>query len=342
MKSIATLGSHCALQVLKGAKDESFNTIVITRRSRERLYRRFTFIDDFIVVGKFSDMIEEPSISQLVEKDSILIPHGTLISEVGVERVDSDLKIPIFGNKAMLRWEADRDMKEKLMRESGLRTPKIFSSPDEIDRLVIAKLPGAMGGLGYFLANDSTSYSQSLDRLITNGLLKGDESIQIQEYVLGVPVYLQFFYSPLKHELELVGIDRRYETNVDGIGRLPSNVQESIDLHPGYVVVGNSPLVLRESLLDEAYGIGEGFVDACKRLVPPGMIGPFCIEGVYDGDGNFIAFEFSGRIVAGTNLYVGGSPYSDLIYDKPVSMGRRIAMEIRDGMESRSLNQLVT
>ena len=72
------------------------------------------------------------------------------------------------------------------------------------------------------------------------------------------------------------------------------------------------------------------------------MIGPFCIEGVYDGDGNFIAFEFSGRIVAGTNLYVGGSPYSDLIYDKPVSMGRRIAMEIRDGMESRSLNQLVT
>ncbi|MFZ1076509.1 MAG: DUF1246 domain-containing protein, partial [Nitrosotalea sp.] len=42
MVSIATLGSHCALQVLKGAKDEGFRTLLICEKKRERLYRRFT------------------------------------------------------------------------------------------------------------------------------------------------------------------------------------------------------------------------------------------------------------------------------------------------------------
>ena len=71
-------------------------------------------------------------------------------------------------------------------------------------------------------------------------------------------------------------------------------------------------------------------MEAAKRLVPPGMTGPFCLEGVYDENGKFMTFEFSARIVAGTNLYVDGSPYSDLIYDEPMSMGRRIAREIKE------------
>jgi len=37
--SVATLGSHCALQVLKGAKDEGFKTILVCEKKREKLYR---------------------------------------------------------------------------------------------------------------------------------------------------------------------------------------------------------------------------------------------------------------------------------------------------------------
>ncbi|HEX7206765.1 MAG TPA: DUF1246 domain-containing protein, partial [Nitrososphaeraceae archaeon] len=51
--SIATLGSHCSLQVLKGAKDEGFNTLLICEKSRLGLYKRFNFIDDMILVDKF-------------------------------------------------------------------------------------------------------------------------------------------------------------------------------------------------------------------------------------------------------------------------------------------------
>ena len=50
--------------------------------------------------------------------------------------------------------------------------------------------------------------------------------------------------------------------------------------------------------------MGENFVEAAKRVVSPGMNGPFCIEGVYDENAKFTSFEFSARIVAGTNIYI--------------------------------------
>jgi 5-formaminoimidazole-4-carboxamide-1-(beta)-D-ribofuranosyl 5'-monophosphate synthetase len=88
--------------------------------------------------------------------------------------------------------------------------------------------------------------------------------------------------------------------------------------------------------------MGDRFVEAAKRLVPPGVTGPFCLEGVYDREGNFTTFEFSARIVAGTNLYLDGSPYSGLIFAKPMSMGRRIAHEIKIANKKGRLNEIVT
>lgn len=326
--------------MLKGAKDEGFKTLLISERRREGLYRRFKFIDEFIVVGKFSDVKRPGLVSKLRGKDAIMIPHGTLISEVGADAVERHFPVPIFGSRRMLRWEADRRLKEKLMKKSRLRTPRSFSSPREIDRLAIVKLSGARGGRGYFLADSPTSFRETRRTLEEKGTLKKGTTLYIQEYVVGVPVYLQFFYSPLRRELELLGVERRYETTADALGRIPSQMQRSIA--PSYVVVGNIPIVLRESLLEEVYRMGEGFVRAAARLVPPGIIGPFCIEGVYDEKAEFVAFEFSARIVAGTNLYTLGSPYSGLVYEKPMSMGRRIAVEIKDAMRTGSLAKVLT
>ena len=46
MYTIATLGSHSALQILKGARDEGFRTLAVANRDTERLYRSFAFVDD--------------------------------------------------------------------------------------------------------------------------------------------------------------------------------------------------------------------------------------------------------------------------------------------------------
>ncbi len=341
MASIATLGSHCALQVLKGAKDEGLKTVLVCEKKREKLYRRFNFIDEIILVDSFTEILDQRCTSVLEKNDSVLIPHGTLIAQMNTEQIES-IKTPVFGNKFILKWESDRTLKEKLMHEANLNVPKSIPNPKDIKNLVIAKRHGAAGGKGYFLATDEDDYKKKRDMLISQGIIKGDSDLYLQEYAAGVLAYLQYFYSPLKDELEFFGIDKRHESDIEGLARIPASVQIESDKVPSFNVIGNSPMVLRESLLDEVYSMGERFVEAAKRLVSPGMNGPFCIEGVYDEDAKFSTFEFSARIVAGTNLYIDGSPYSTLLYNEPMSMGRRIAREIKTASENGQLDKITT
>ena len=341
MASIATLGSHCALQVLKGAKDEGFKTILICEKKRERLYRRFKFIDKLILVDSFLEVSESKCESLLKENNSILIPHGTLIAQMKQEQIES-IQTPIFGNKHILGWESDRLLKEQLMKEAKFDLPKSISSPKEIESLVIAKRHGAAGGKGYFLASSEEEYNKKRDNLINQGLISGDSDLYLQEYSSGVLAYLQFFYSPLEKEIEFFGVDKRHESDIDGLARIPAENQLKSNDIPSFNVIANSPLVLRESLLDNVYTIGENFVEASAKLVPPGMNGPFCIEGVYDQDTQFKVFEFSARIVAGTNLYVNGSPYTTFMYNEPMSMGRRIAREIKKAEKQNKIDIVVT
>ena len=341
MKAIATLGSHCALQVLKGAKDEGLKTILICEKKREKLYRRFGFIDEFILVDSFLDVLDQKYSSILEQNNAILIPHGTLISQMSSEQIES-FKTPVFGNKWILRWESNRDLKEKLMHEAKFDVPRSISNPKEINGLVIVKRQGAAGGKGYFLATNETEYNNNRDRLIKKGTISKDEKLYIQEYASGVLAYLQYFYSPLKEELEFFGADKRHESDIEGLARIPAQQQMKVEDVPSFNVIANSPLVLRESLLDEVYSMGERFVEASKKLVNPGMNGPFCIEGVYDENGNFKTFEFSARIVAGTNIFMNGSPYTTLMYNEPMSMGRRIAREVKNADSSNEIDKITT
>ena len=341
MVSIATLGSHCALQVLKGAKDEGFKTILLCEKKREHLYRRFGFIDEIFLMDSFLELFEQNCESMLQENNSILIPHGTLISQMSSEQIES-IKTPVFGNKYILRWEADRALKEQLMKEAKLNVPKSIPSSKQINSLVIAKRHGAAGGKGYFLASSEEEYNKKRDKLVKQGLISGDNDLYIQEYSSGVLAYLQFFYSPLKNELEFFGVDQRHESDIDGLARIPAENQLATDKTSSFNVIANSPLVLRESLLDDVYKMGENFVEASAKLVPPGMNGPFCIEGVYDDEAHFHTFEFSARIVAGTNIFITGSPYTALIYDEPMSMGRRIAREIKHAKTENKLKNIIT
>ena len=341
MTSIATLGSHCALQVLKGAKDEGLKTLLICEKRREKLYRRFSFIDEFILVDSFVEVLDQKVSFVLEQNNSILIPHGTLIAQMNTEQIES-IKTPVFGNKMILKWESDRKLKEQLMLKAKLDVPKSVANPSEINSLVIVKRHGAAGGKGYFLATSEQEYNKKRDKLIEEGIINGDLDLYIQEYAHGVLAYLQYFYSPLNEELEFFGVDKRHESDIDALARIPAKIQLNSDKTPSFNVIANSPLVLRESLLDEVYSMGERFVDASKKLVSPGMNGPFCIEGVYDENATFKTFEFSARIVAGTNIYMDGSPYSTLLYDEPMSMGRRIAREVKLASEGNQLDKIAT
>lgn len=338
MVTVSTLGSHCALQLLKGAKDEGLDTLLVCEKRRLSLYGRFSFIDKIVPVDSFTDILQEPYASEI--QDTILIPHGTLISQLDSTKIES-IKTPIFGNKYILKWESDRELKEQMMREADLPVPKTINSPDDIDDMVIVKRQGAAGGKGYFMASNTQEYHTRRESLIADGVISPDEPLYIQRYISGVLAYLQFFYSPIRDEVEFFGCDQRHESDIEGISRIPASNQIASNT-PSFNVIGNSPLILRESLLDEAYKMAERFVDAARRLASPGMNGPFCIEGVYDADAKFSAFEFSARIVAGTNIYMNGSPYYNLLFNEPISMGRRICREIKDAIAVNNLENVTT
>ncbi len=329
---VATYASHSALQILKGAKQEGFETVTFGPSRVKPLYTHYFPVADYFIEGTYPE-------EELLGLKAVIIPTGSFVAHLGIELIEK-MRVPYYGNKEVLKWESDRNLERKWLEKAKLRLPRVYEDPDEVDGPVIVKPHGAKGGKGYFLAKNLTDFWEKAGRL---GIKDKEDlgGIQIQEYVLGVPIYPHYFYSKLKRELELMSVDRRYESNVDAIGRIPAREQLDIDISTNYTVVGNIPLVLRESLLMDVIEAGERTVKAAEELIG-GLWGPFCLEGVYTEDLEFVVFEISARIVAGTNPFVHGSPYSWLRYDKPVSTGRRIAMELRQALEEDRLGEVLT
>ncbi|MEK7145664.1 MAG: formate--phosphoribosylaminoimidazolecarboxamide ligase [Patescibacteria group bacterium] len=333
--AIATIGSHTALQILKGARDEGFKTIAICTKDSKRPYESYGVADQIIELDRYEDYfkIEE----ELIKQNAIVIPHGSFVSYVGPQRIKKEMRASYFGSRGILEWESDRTMERVWLKKAGLNLPKIFKSPEEIDRAVIVKFHGAKGGFGYFIAHSPEEFRQKLSKQ------SNESEYVIQEYIVGVPMYVHYFQSPLTGELEIMSFDKRYESNADSIGRIAAKDQLDTDIQTSYTITGNIPIVVRESMLPMFFEIGENVIKESKNLegAPKGLFGPFCLEGIIDPNLEFVVFEISARIVAGTNPYVNGSPYTALRYNEPMSTGRRIAREIKHGIESGRLDELL-
>ncbi|GAG50814.1 unnamed protein product, partial [marine sediment metagenome] len=78
---IATIGSHSALQILKGAQQEGFETICVCIKGREKPYKQFKVADKIITISNFKDF--EKTQNQLLKENAILIPHASFITYMG-------------------------------------------------------------------------------------------------------------------------------------------------------------------------------------------------------------------------------------------------------------------
>jgi 5-formaminoimidazole-4-carboxamide-1-(beta)-D-ribofuranosyl 5'-monophosphate synthetase len=330
---IATIGSHSALQILKGAHDEGFSTIAICLKGREKLYRQFKVADEIMAIKSYSEVAEMQE--SLIKRNVIFIPHASLITYLGIDKVEK-FRVPYYGNKNILRFEADRNIERKWLKKSGLKVPKIFENPKDIDRAVIVKFHGAKGGKGYFLAKNEKDFREKIKAHAE------EQDYVIQEYIVGVPMFIHYFYSSLANELEIMGFDKRYESNVDSLGRISARDQMALPkVDPSYVIVGNIPLVVRESYLPKIIEMGENVIRESKKITPGGLWGPFCLETIMTPEEDIFTFEISARIVAGTNPYVDGSPYTWVRYNEPMSTGRRIAREIKLAIKKNQLKKIL-
>ncbi|HWG89998.1 MAG TPA: formate--phosphoribosylaminoimidazolecarboxamide ligase [Candidatus Thermoplasmatota archaeon] len=339
--TIATMCSHSSLQIFHGARKEGFRTMGICVGAPPRYYEGFPLArpDEFLVLKQWSDLFDPALVAELRAKNVIVVPHGSFVEYVGSTKFQ-DLQIPTFGNRAVLPWESDRYKSKQWLDKAGLQLPKHITDPRDIIEPVIVKYHGAKGGRGFFIARNYHEFKRKIDET---------QPYTIQEFVLGTRYYLHYFYSPINGEfyqmrkgsLQFMGTDRRDETNIDEANRLGSIAElEAIGIQPTFVVTGNFPLVIRESLLPKIFKMGEGVVDSSWDLFG-GIWGSFCLETVVTDKMEFKVFEISARIVAGTNPYIAGSPYTEFI-EPGLSTGRRIAREIKMAGNEGKLDVICT
>ncbi len=336
--TVTTLCSHSSLQIFHGARAEGLPSLGLTVGPPQRFYEAFPLArpDRFLSVPRVKDL--PTVVDRLRSEGSVLIPHGSFVEYLGPEAF-AELDVPVFGNRAVLGWESDRRKEREWLESAGVPMPTRYENEQEVDGPVIVKYYGAKGGKGFFLAKNR----EALKDFHPTG------PYVIQRYVLGTRYYMHFFYSPLSDRgyrvghgsLELLGMDRRDEANIDELYKL--GAQEELlkaGIRPTFVVTGNVPVILRESLLPRAFDVAARIIERSIELFG-GMVGPFCVEGIMTEDLEFKVFEISTRIVAGTNLFISGSPYSDLIAPG-LSTGRRIAQEINRARHEGRLAEILS
>jgi len=302
--------------------------------------------DDFFYVDEFRDILEQKNQDALLERNVIIIPHGSFVEYVGPKNLEDKFRVPMFGNRKTLAWEGDRRRQRMWLEKAGLKMPKEFSRLRDARGKMIVKFQGAKGGRGFFLADSAEEAIRRLEAMRKKGNADAiPTKVTAQEFVSGVRYYPHYFYSLMerggakvgKGRVELLSMDKRVETIDEAYRGLPSVPEEFFD----YTVSGNLPLVIRESLLPDLVRMGKNVVDASIELFAPGMIGPFCLETIYHPKRGFTVFEVSARIVAGTNLFPMGSPYSVYLFDEPMSTGRRIARELLLASKRNALQSVV-
>ncbi len=361
---IGMIASHSALDTADGAVEENFRTLAVCQEGREKPYVKYFradrdkrgkivtgMIDEVMMLKKFPEILEQENQEILREKNTLFVPNRSFTSYCGIDAVEDQFMLPLLGSRNLLRSEERGDKRDYywLLEKAGLPFPEPIEAED-INQLVMVKLPHAVKTLerGFFTAASYEEYCQKADLLLRQNVIDQDgiELARIERYIIGPVFNLDYFYSPITKRIELIGIDWRFETSLDGHCRLPAPQQLTLNerqINPEYTVCGHNSATLRESLLEKAFTLAEKYVEATQEYYAPGIIGPFCLQTCVDKDLNFFIYDVAPRIGGGTNVHMAvGHPYGNALWRTNMSTGRRLAREVRVALENDCLEKIVT
>jgi len=291
--------------------------------------------------------------------------------------------------------------------EGGMR----FKEPIDEPMLLKAEHAHRAFEREFIFAANSQHLEEKVAREVKAGNLnkEGLENGRVEQIVLGPHANFNFFFSPLDAKSDwgdvddwfaklynvsleeariclanqFLSIDERRETILDGLKRLPIDVQQRIRKIPSFEVTAHAILSLRESLLKDVHRYADRFMLSCREHAYPGIIGAWCLQtlitwdriskyelkpvvkldftsgleartaadyGVYDVPEERdpymhipVTQDIALRHGGGTNVHMGiGSQYANAKYKKTMSMGDRIALEIRRAWKTNQLHEIVT
>jgi len=356
--TIGVLGGHSGLDVCRGAKKHGFKTLAVCQKGREKTYTKYYktregkgCIDETIVLDKFSDITNPKVQDELRSRNTIFIHNRYFWVYFDFKDIEENFMIPIYGTRGMVKLE-ERDVPKNqyyLLEKAAIRFPKIYKKPQDIDKLVIVKVNEAIRGYerAFFYATSYNDYKKKADDMLKKKMITKDalEKAVIEEYIIGAQINFNYFYSVIDDELELMGTDTRRQTNLDGLIRLPADEQIEVlkYLKPKMIETGHIAATTKESIIEKIFDLGEKFVKATQKEYPPGIIGPFALQGAIAADKGkeeMVVFDVSMRI-PGSPL-TRFTPHTGYLYKDSISYGERIAMEIKKAIEVNRLKEIVT
>lgn len=360
--TLCSVGSHSALEVAYGARLQGLHNLIVTARGRERTYARHFArrenptrgcVERTIELGSFAEILE-PSVQQMLLAANVLfVPNRSfevyLHEKFSYDEIERRMLVPFFGNRRLLRAEErdEEDNQYALLARAGIRHPRVFAKPADIDRLVMVKAAHAKVSFerAFFLCTSPSDYQVQAERLLAAGMVtpEGLAAARIEEYALGPSLNLNFFYSPLLGELELMGTDTRRQTNLDGLRMLPpSQLAFAGEIPVRMEEAGHIAATMTESMLEKAFDLGERFVHSAREASPPGVIGPFALQCIITAGPpkEFVVYDVSLRIPGspGTRF----TPYTGYRWGRDVSVGERIAMEVVMARDASRLADILT
>jgi len=357
--TIAVIGSHSALDVCRGAKDEGFKTLVVVEKGRDKTYAKYFktkgelgCVDEVLYVDKFKNILSAKIQKELKRRNCIFIPHRSFEVYINdYDAIENKFNVPVFGNKKLLRLEERTESPNQydLLKWANIKFPKRFKNPKDIDSLVLVKAQQEKVSFerGFFFASSFAELEKEGKKRITSGLIskQGLRDAVIEEFVVGTGVNFNFFYSSLTKRLELVGTDTRRQTNLDGFLRLPASqqIEATKYLEVTFKEMGHTAVTLPESLIEEAMEIGERFVKTTQEKFTPGIIGPFALQALIRPvfpKLEIVVYDVAPRFPGSPGI--ANTPYSGYLYGESLSMGRRVAMEIKEAIDKNKLGQITT
>jgi 5-formaminoimidazole-4-carboxamide-1-(beta)-D-ribofuranosyl 5'-monophosphate synthetase len=361
--TLCSIGSHSALEVAAGARAQGLKNLIVTERGRNATYDRYYArradgpprgcVDATLELARFADLLDDGVQERLRRENVVFVPNRSfevyLHQRYSYAEIEDRMRVPFLGNRRLLRAEErdEPDNQYALMERAGIRYPRRLASPDVIDTLVMVKAPHAKVSFerAFFLARTEAEYQRTAEQLIASGIVspEGLRDAVIEEFALGPTINLNFFWSPVLGELELMGTDMRRQTNRDGLIGLPFNQARDLADEPMRMEeAGHVAATLTESMLEKAFDLGERFVTAARAVDGVGVIGPFALQCVIVSGPpkDFVVYDVSLRIPGSPGTRY--TPYSAYRWGRDVSVGERIAMELVWARDAGRLADVLT
>ena len=191
------------------------------------------------------------------------------------DEIERGMRVPFFGNRRLLRAE-ERD-------EAGNQYDSAGTRRHPLSKTVCLARRNRPARNGQSAAREGKFRARVLPGVVAAGIRRrrpapdrrrsacgrGLPGAVIEEYALGPAVNLNFFYSPLLGELELLGTDTRRQTNLEGFRNLPPSAFDAVRGVPMRLEeAGHVAATLTESMLEQAFAMGERFVSASAAAAP--------------------------------------------------------------------------